>query len=256
MARPVDVERRNKIINVVLINGRATISELAKMFNVSTETIRKDVTELDEKNILQRGHGIVLPASNYTENPLPYKISTNSDAKSRIANSAVSLIKDNKVIFIDSGTTALQLANVLNIFDNLTIITNSMMAAHALSNSKNQLLVTGGELRPKSYSYVGAWTLRALRQSKIDIAFLSCDGFHADGPTVGSYRELEAKEVVLEQASKSVLLADTSKIPLQGLYCYCSYSELDLLVFERELTDKERENIPYSTDIYKQHGMN
>lgn len=251
MARPVDVERRNKIINVVLTNGRATISELAKMFNVTPETIRKDVTELHEKNILQRGHGIVLPATNYTENPLPFKISSHAEEKSRIANCAVSLIRENNVIFIDSGTTLLQLANVLNMYENLTIITNSMMAAQALSNSKNQLLVTGGELRPKSYSYVGAWTMRALRQSNIDIAFMGCDGFHQNGPTVGSYRELEAKEIVLEQASKSILLADTSKISLQGLYCYCSYSELDTLIFERELAPDERKCIPESVNILK-----
>ncbi|PUF26127.1 DeoR/GlpR transcriptional regulator [Salmonella enterica subsp. enterica] len=250
MARPVDIERRNKIINVVLTNGRAKINDLAQMFDVTTETIRKDVTELSEKNILQKGHGIVLPASNYIENSLPYKISQNADAKSKIANYAASLITKKSVIFIDSGTTVLQLANILNMFDDLTIITNSMMAANTLSNSKNQLLVTGGELRPKSYSYVGAWTLRALRQSKIDVAFLGCDGFHPDGPTVGSYRELEAKEVVLGQAEKSILLADTSKITQQGLYCYCTFSELDLLIFERNLNDTERPYIPDSVKIH------
>ncbi|EAZ6626328.1 DeoR/GlpR transcriptional regulator, partial [Salmonella enterica subsp. enterica] len=242
-ARPVDIERRNKIINIVLANGRATISELAKMFNVSTETIRKDVADLSEKKILQKGHGIVLPASSYTENPLPYKISKNADAKSKIANYAASLITGKKTIFIDTGTTVLQLANVLNMFEGLTIITNSMMAANALSDSKNELLVTGGELRPRSYSYVGAWTLRALRQSKIDIAFMGCDGFHRDGPTVGSYRELEAKEIVLENADESILLADTSKISMQGLYCYCSFSDLDRVIFERDLTVSEREYI-------------
>lgn len=250
MARPVDIERRNKIINVVLTNGRATINELAQMFNVTTETIRKDVTELHEKNILQKGYGIVLPASSYTENPLPYKISEHADAKSKIATYAASLIAEKNVVFIDSGTTALQLANVLNMFEHLTIITNSMMAANALSNSKNQLMVTGGELRPKSYSYVGAWTQRALRQTKIDIAFMSCDGFHSDGPTVGSYRELEAKEVVLSQTSKSVLLADTSKLTQQGLYCYCTFNELNMLIFERDLTEEERAIIPGTVEIY------
>nr|WP_241391591.1 DeoR/GlpR family DNA-binding transcription regulator [Yersinia frederiksenii]ULG19916.1 transcriptional regulator [Yersinia frederiksenii] len=250
MARTVDIERRNKIINVVLTNGSAKINELAQMFNVTTETIRKDVMELHEKNILQKGHGIVLPASSYTENPLPYKISENADAKAKIANYAASLITEKSVVYIDSGTTVLQLANVLNIFESLTIITNSMMAANALSNSKNQLLVTGGELRPKSYSYVGAWTQRVLRQSRIDIAFMGCDGFHTNGPTVGSYRELEAKEVVLNQASKSILLADTSKLTKQGLYCYCMFNELDMIIFERSLTNEEKESVPHSVEIY------
>ncbi|MBV8043922.1 DeoR/GlpR family DNA-binding transcription regulator [Pluralibacter sp.] len=250
MARPVDIERRNKIVNVVLTNGGAKINELAKMFDVTTETIRKDVAELHEKKILQKGHGVVLPASSYIENPLPYKISEHSDAKSRIANYATSLIADKKTVFIDSGTTALQVANVLNMFEDLTIVTNSMMAANALSESKNTLMVTGGELRPKSYSYVGAWAQRALRQIRFDIAFMGCDGFHPNGPTVGSYRELEVKEVVREQTREVILLADTSKLSVQGLYCYCSFDELDMIIFERNLTNNEKQTLPSSVNIH------
>lgn len=86
---------------------------------------------------------------------------------------AASLIPERGVVFLDSGTTVAQLAKQLNLRDDLTIVTNSMIAAQILQNTRNQLLVTGGELRQASYSYVGSWARRALLQVKVDIAFMA-----------------------------------------------------------------------------------
>jgi DeoR/GlpR family transcriptional regulator of sugar metabolism len=249
LAKPINNERRNKIVNYVISNGSATVNDLAKEFNVSTETIRKDLTSLHENNILSKGHGTVTVASSYLENEFALKESDNLEAKIHIAQRAATQVPQNGVIFLDSGTTALQLAKILNLRDDLIIVSNSAIAAQVLSTSKNQILITGGELRKKSLSYVGNWALKAINHIKIDIAFLSCSGFHADGPSIHSYRELEIKQAVIKSAKKTILMVNTSKIVTESLYRYVSFSAFDLMITERKLTPEEREKFPETLNI-------
>lgn len=249
MAKPINNERRNKIVNYVITNGSVTVNELAEKFNVSTETIRKDLSYLHENNILSKGHGTVTAASSYLENEFALKERESLDAKIHIAQRAATQVPQNGVVFLDSGTTALQLAKILNLRNDLIIVSNSAVAAQVLSTSANQILITGGELRKKSFSYVGNWALQAIKQIKIDIAFLSCSGFHADGPSIHSYRELEIKQVVITNAKKTILMANTEKITTESLYRYASFSAFDLMITERKLSPEERRHFPETLTI-------
>lgn len=244
MAKPRDHERKNKIIHHVVAHGQAKVNELAELLGVTTETIRKDLAYLQEKNILARGHGVVTPSSSYLENPFAVKEGEHSDAKVQIAQLAATLIPENGVVFLDSGTTVVQLAKLLNLRRDLTIVTNSMIAAQMLQNTGNQLLVTGGQLRQASFSYVGNWARRALLQIKADIAFLGCDGFHAEGPSIRSFRELDIKETAIASAQRTVLLADSSKFSQTGMYCFAPFDAFELFVTERTLNDGERRFLP------------
>ena len=163
MAKPVDGERRDKIVQYVIRHGKARVGELAEMFQVSGETIRKDLNELHNRNILHKGHGIVLPASAYLENVYARKAERHQEAKHRIAAFAVSLIPSEAVVYLDASSTVACLAGLLAGQHDLTIITNSMSSAQALAGSDNQVMVTGGELRHKSYGYIGQWAERAVR---------------------------------------------------------------------------------------------
>jgi DeoR/GlpR family transcriptional regulator of sugar metabolism len=247
VAKLIDVARRNKIVNYVLGQGQAKVSELAEHCGVSTETIRKDLSSLHERNILHKGHGVATPASAFVENQFAVKEVENAEAKNIIAKKAAEIIPEHAVIFIDSGTTALQLARVLNIRNDLNIITSSMIVPVVMQASGNQILVTGGEFRRNSLSYVGTWANRAVQRVKVDIAFLGCDGFHDDGPSIRSYRELELKETIVSNAAQSVVLADSGKLTKQGLYCFADFSAIDLIFMERNVSDKEISR--FSTDI-------
>lgn len=249
MAKPINNERRNKIVHYVISNGTVTVHELSEKFNVSTETIRKDLTYLHENNILSKGHGVVTAASSYLENEFVLKENENIDAKIRIADLCARQVTQKCVLFLDSGTTALQLAKILNLRKDLIIVSNSAVVAQLLSNSANQILIAGGELRKKSFSYVGTWALYALQQIRIDIAFISCSGFHEDGPSIHSYRELEVKQAVIKSAKKKILMADTNKLTKESLYRYALFSDFDLFITERELTSDEKKRIPPSLDI-------
>lgn len=246
MTKPKDNERKNKIINHVVTNGHAKVNELAELLNVTTETIRKDLAYLQEKNILEKGHGVVTPSSSYLENSFAVKEGEHAEAKTQIAQLASTLIPQNGVVFLDSGTTVVQLAKLLNLRSDLTIVTNSMIAAQMLQNTGNQLLVTGGELRQASFSYVGNWARKALNNIRVDVAFLSCDGFHEEGPSIRSFRELDIKEAAIQSAKQSILLADSSKLTKTGMYCFSPFSSFNTLILERELKTEEKLFLPDS----------
>ncbi len=249
MAKPINDERRNNIVQYVLNQKRATVTDLAKKFEVTTETIRKDLLYLDKNNILLKGHGVVTVANSYLENEFALKKNENTDAKIQIAKRAADQIPPNCVIFLDSGTTALQLAKILNLRSDLIIVSNSALISQISSTSDNQILIMGGELRKKSFSYVGHWTIQSLQQIHIDIAFLSCSGFHSDGPSIHSYRELQIKQAVIENTHKVILIADTSKFQQESLYRYARFSAFDLLIAERSLKKIERDYFPSALNI-------
>jgi len=249
MAKPVDYERKNKIISHVVSNGHAKVNELAELLGVTTETIRKDLAYLQDKKILEKGHGVVTPSSSYLENPWVIKESQDVEAKTRIAHLAANLIPEKGVVFLDTGTTVAQLAKQLNLRSDLTVVTNSVIAAQILQDTRNQLLVTGGELRQASYSYVGSWARKALQQIKVDIAFMGCDGFHDGGPSIRSFRELDIKEAAIQSARSAVLLADSSKLTQTGMYMFAPFEAFDTFVSERHLTADEAHLLPDSLNM-------
>jgi len=249
VAKPINNERRNSLVQYVLNQKKATVIELAEKFNVSTETIRKDLLYLDQNNILLKGHGVVSVTNSYLENEFAIKETENTAAKIQIAKRAAAQIPENCVIFLDSGTTALQLAKILNLRKDLIIVSNSALISQISATSNNQILIAGGELRKKSFSYVGHWALQSLQQIHIDIAFLSCSGFHSDGPSIHSYRELEIKQTVIENSHKTILIADTNKFNKESLYRYATFSAFDLFIPERQLSKQEKERFPHTLNI-------
>lgn len=244
MAKLSDIERREKIIQFVIKNGKAKVAELADIFQVSTETIRKDLNYLHSKNILHKGHGIVLPASAYQENLFARKADKNQSEKTKIAMLAETLIPPEGVIYLDASSTVMQLAMLLNHHQNLTIVTNSLSSAQVLVSGNNHIMVTGGELRHKSYAYIGQWTERAIKQVHFDMAFFGCDGFHKQGPAIRAYPELAVKECAIAQTNKSILLADSSKLAFDGLYSFATFSQIDVLITDRALSQEEQKIFP------------
>ncbi|WP_196605094.1 DeoR/GlpR family DNA-binding transcription regulator [Pectinatus haikarae] len=241
MAKPINLERRNQIVQYVLAKGSVTVSELAKNFDVSMVTMRKDLDYLTSNNLLEKGHGIVNIAKSYTENSFSLKEEKNLKAKTLIAKKAAGLIRENNVVFLDSGSTTLQLAKILSVRDDIIIVSNSAIIGANLYNASCQILITGGELRKKSLSYVGPWTHMAIEQIKIDIAFLSCSGFQEKGPSIDSFRELSIKQDIIKKADTNILLADTSKFQRRSLYRYADFYNFSAFVTERALHDEELE---------------
>jgi len=237
-------ERRDKILHEVMTNGEATVSELADLLGVTTETIRKDLATLEEKNVISKGHGFVTLSTALPETDFSQKETMHLAEKTLVAERAAALVPEGASVFLDTSTTVLRLASLLVMRDDLTVITNSVDACQALARSGNQVLMTGGLYRTKSNSCVGAWALRAMESVNVDVSFLGCDGFSAEGPTIRSYQEVEFKRAAAQQSRTTVVLADTSKLSNVGLHTFAGYDDFDGVIFERALTAAERERFP------------
>lgn len=159
-------------------------------------------------------------------------------------------IPENASILLDTITTVLPLAKLLIMRDDLTIITNSLIINEVLANSNNKLLLTGGEYRKKSNSYVSNWAIEAIKGLNVDIAFIGCDGLAFNGPTISSYKELDIKKSMINCSKKSIILCDSSKLDNQGLYTFSNYDNLDVIIMERNISKSERQKFPDSAFFY------
>ena len=238
-------ERRERILHEVMAHGKATVTGLSELLGVTTETIRKDLVTLEERNVISKRHGFVTLATPMPERDYSEKgESLHLAEKTAIAERAARLTPQDAAVFLDTSTTVLCLASLLALRSDLTVITNSIDVCQALARSGSKILVTGGLYRTKSNSCVGSWALRSMESVNVDVAFLGCDGFSPEGPTIRSYQEVEFKRMVARRAKRTVLLADTSKLGNTGLYAFASYADFSLMIFERELNVGERKVLP------------
>lgn len=248
LLRPLNIERRTKLAQLIMLKGSISVEELAKEFNVSTETIRKDLISLEKDNIINKGHCAAI-SSNYLERHFNDKLLENIDKKFKIAQKAVEMVPEKGVVILDSGTTVLQIAKLLNLKSNLVIVTSSLIAAQVLENTKNQLIVTGGELRKKSMSFVGYLATKAIKSIHADIAFMGCDGFHVDGPCSRSYRELEVKQRIFENSKEAVLVTDSSKFSMDGLYKFATFDQINHLITDTNIKEQQLKLLPSNIEV-------
>lgn len=242
-------ERRNEIAQRVLRDGHVAARELADEFRVSSETIRKDLLYLESKNIITKGHGAAVASGVYREQALSRKTAIHAPEKARIAERAISLIPEGGVVLIDAGSTAAKAAQLLSLRTDLTIITNSLAAAQALSDTENHLLVLGGELRTQSQSLVGSWTAQCIGSVQADVALMGCDAFQEEGPCVRSYRELEIKRCMVDRAQMVALLCDASKFGQTGLYRFASFAELSCLITDSGISEEQKADLSRKVDL-------
>ncbi|MGF0034588.1 DeoR/GlpR family DNA-binding transcription regulator [Bariatricus sp. SGI.154] len=231
MAKRLTAERRNEIARLLVRDGNIKASTLAKHFNVSTETIRKDLIYLEEQGIAQKSYGGAMASNELIERPVALKKMENMDIKSAIANKALELIPEKGVILLDAGSTTYALAKLLLLRDDLTIFTNSIMALNLLSDSNNQVFALGGRVRGSSKGIVGSWAIQALKSLYVDIAFLGSDGFrNLSGPSTASYEESELKQAVIECCNRTVILTDNTKFQTNSLFQFCDWQDVYALV--------------------------
>lgn len=246
--------RRNKIVQLITLRETLKVGELAKLFNVSTETIRKDLIFLDSKGIVKKSHGgAIVNETNIkmsVEKPLSIKELENKEYKKRIAMHALSLIPDNASFFIDSGTTNYFLAELLAHEKGMNIFTNSIPVVNMLADSDNNIYVLGGKLKEQSHCIVGNWTLQLLENIQPDIAFLGSDAFkNSLGPCTASFEEAGIKSKIVEKSEKAIVLADSSKFNNSGLFTFCDWSRVDLLITDTRVNKQDINQLKKITEV-------
>ena len=229
---------REKLIMDSLNGGICTIAELSARLGVSEATVRRDLQSLEDQRLVRRVHGGAEPVRRSTAGELLFneKTSLNASEKELIAERALDYIHDNDAIFLDGGSTVLALARKLHKRKNLTVVTNSLMAASELMETSHRLILLGGEFRARSRTLVGPLTSRILESLAIHTAFLGTMGFTAEsGISTSDPNEAYTKELVMKRAGQVILLTDSSKLGTPSLAGSGSVEDIDLIISDQNV---------------------
>ena len=224
-------ERRHHILERLQVHGRVLASDLVADFDVSPDTVRRDLRELDEAGLLRRVHGGALPRRGDTD-PLPVRARRAPEAKASIARRAAEIVRDGQVIMLDGGTTTLEVARALPERLTAAIVTNSLPIALALSeHPRVETVVIGGSLRARAGVTVGAGAVAALSAIRADVLFLGVCGLHPEiGVSVEDPEEREGKRAMIAGAAEVVGLADHDKLGTALPFVVAPLTELTTLV--------------------------
>lgn len=225
-------ERRAEIVKRVLERGRVDVGDLAEEFGVTGETIRRDLTELQRERLVRRVHGGAVPWRGSVIVPrLEVREGHNVAEKRKIAKAASVEVPQTGSIIIDSGSTALQLADVLDRERELVVVTNHVPIIRSLSTTERpDVIVLGGALRRRTMAFVDETGVDTLRDMAVDVAFIGCDGMSpAHGFTTPYREEVAIKQAMIAAARRVVMMFDHSKIGNEQLFRFADVSEVDVV---------------------------
>lgn len=238
------IDRRNEILQIVEVQQSIKVPELSKRFNVTEETIRRDLEKLEKDGHVKRTYGgAVLNNSTNADLSVNIREVTNVEGKEKISLKVADFIEDGDTLMLDSSTTALYVAKAIRNKQNITVITNSLKIHNELANSKNcEVISTGGVLKSSSLSFVGHWAEAALQNYYVNKAVMSCKGIDIEkGITEPNEMEAQIKNKMIHSAGKVLLAVDSTKFQKKSFVRFTSFDEVDILITEKNLPDQWEE---------------
>ena len=222
-------ERQNEILKMLKEKKTASVTVLAKDLYVSEATIRRDLAEMKSMGLVERSHGGALLPENAEEISIFFRMEKNANEKERAATKALPYIPSFKSVFIDSSSTALALAERLDLSFK-TVVTNNLQTAIQLSKKPNlNLILLGGNVHFNTNSATGSWTARQLADFSFDLMISSCAAIIGSEVFERSLEQKEIKRVAFEHCKKRILLIDHTKFEATGTYRLSALSEYDLI---------------------------
>ncbi|WP_032093912.1 MULTISPECIES: DeoR/GlpR family DNA-binding transcription regulator [Pasteurellaceae] len=232
--------RADLILHVVNTSGKVKVDELARRFEVSVETIRRDLNGLEERGLVYRVHGgAVSCQSKDIGSSFQVRQRANYDAKRAIAERAVEYVFEGAVIGLDASSTSWHFTQLIPDIP-CTIVTNSMHNISALVNKPNvTTIATGGVYSSKYDAFYGPLSEQLLQRLHIDLCLFSCTGIDSSG-AIWESNELNAsvKRKMMDASGQKFLLVDSSKFERKHLIKLADLSQIDILFTERETTEE------------------
>jgi len=228
-------DRLAEILELLQSKGACGIGELAQRFNVSEETIRRDVRRLEAGGRVYKVHGGVRLPDNLFEAPYQVRMVENAEAKRRIAAAAVMMVQDGMTVLMDSGSTTCWTAKALVRSRDLTIVTNSIeVGREVLGRNNNRLFLAGGEMNVDHRAAFGAEAVGLAMGFVPDIAFLSIGAIDAQRGFLDFHvDESRFKRALLRGARRVVIVADASKFDRAGVLLTARLEQVHDLVVDR-----------------------
>lgn len=226
-------ERKIHIVEYINKHTKATVPELCSLFHVSPATIRNDLTDLSASGLLSRVHGgaIANRNVNYEQNQAEAS-SQKILEKKAIAKTALKYIHEGDTISLDAGSSIFELASNLDAFHDLTIVTYDLNIATWLDqNSCAKVILAGGSIRKGFHYITGQSAIKTIQPLHVDIAFISANGVNPDkGLTTPEIDTADMKRLLIQNAHRVVLLADSQKIGITSFVKFADIQDIDYFI--------------------------
>ncbi|RKQ38735.1 DNA-binding transcriptional regulator YciT [Enterobacter sp. R1(2018)] len=248
--------RQQIILQMVIDQGRISVTDLAKTTGVSEVTIRQDLNLLEKRNYLRRAHGyaVVLESDD-----VETRMMNNYALKRTLAEFAATLVNDGETLFIENGSSNALLARTLAENKRITLITVSSYIAHLLKDTDCEVILLGGIYQKKSESMVGPLTRQFIQQVHFNKAFIGIDGFLPEtGFTGRDMMRADVVNAVLEKGSEAIILTDSSKFGATHPYTLGPISRFSRIITDDGLSETAHQQLRNSglqVDIVEQFPL-
>lgn len=224
--------RQEAILRTIRQSGEVEVESLASEWNVTTQTVRRDLSELCDAGLAIRTHGgakrmIATAVIAYEDRRMRHTL-----AKSGVADAAASLVPNGASLALNIGTTTEMVAEALRQHNDLTVVSNNINIVHILRASRlKSLVLIGGEVRLSDGAVVGGDAIRAISNYKVDFAIIGASALDPDGSILDfDQHEVSVSRAILENARKKILVADVSKFEVSAPIKICSAKDLDYVI--------------------------
>lgn len=245
--------RQTEILDIARSDGRVVVEALAERFNVTLQTIRRDLTELAEAGLLDRVHGGAVIRTGVTNIGYEERRRMNEAAKAAIGRRCAQAIPDNCSMILNLGTTTEAVARELLNHRNITVVTNNMNVANILvANESCEIMVAGGGLRRTDGGLVGDLTTEFIEQFKVDYAIIGTSALDRDGDLLDfDLAEVRVSKAIIRQSRKRFVVVDASKLDRSAPARLASLSELDAVFTDKPLPeDLMRKCSEWGTEVF------
>ncbi|MDX1744040.1 MAG: DeoR/GlpR family DNA-binding transcription regulator [Ruegeria sp.] len=229
--------RQSDILNIARQDGRVMVEDLAARFDVTVQTIRRDLSELADMGKLDRVHGGAVLRSGVSNIGYEDRRAMNAESKALIAQRCAQDIPDGASIFLNIGTSTEAVARQLLGHKDLMVVTNNMNVANILVDNPNcQIVVAGGVLRRSDGGLVGNLTVATIEQFKFDFAIIGCSALDTAGDLLDfDFQEVRVSQTIIAQARRTCLVADQTKFQRTAPARIASLSEVDMFYTDQPL---------------------
>ena len=230
--------RQKEILDLARKEGKVTVDGLADLYDVTVQTIRRDLSDLAESGRLERVHGGAVVPSGVVNILYEERRRLNDVGKKKIAVECARAIPDGASVFMNIGTTTEAVAHELLDHENLLVVTNNLNIANILANNHNcEIILAGGVLRRADGGIVGGLTVEMVKQFKFDYSVLGCSAIDADGDLLDfDGQEVVVSKIAIQRSRKIMIVADHLKFTRKAPLTICSLSDVDVLLTDDKLS--------------------
>ena len=235
------IERKREILARLAADGKVIVSELARDFDVSEETIRRDLEKLDNEGLASKTYGGAVAKHNSALD-LPYNVreGVNVLEKQAISEKVAELISDGERIMLDSSSTALYVLKAIKAKKNLTIVTNSVKILLELADKQDwTVLSTGGVLKKGALSLNGSSAEKMINSYHVNTVICSCKGLDVTlGVTDSNENDSLIKQAMIASAERKILAVDSEKFDRKSFVKVCDAKDVDIIVTDTVPSEK------------------